>query len=88
MVSEVPDIILKCVSRDEAALAMAQKAYHFSLNYSEENFFSFFHLQSDKLVNDRSLEACMRMHQMVSMLPPTWQYLLRFVMFANLLLKS
>jgi hypothetical protein len=29
VIAEVPDILLKCVNRDEAALAVAQKVNHF-----------------------------------------------------------
>lgn len=32
VVAEVPDIILRCVSRDEAALAVAQKVHFLQLD--------------------------------------------------------
>lgn len=34
VISEVPEIILRCISRDEAALAVAQKVYSFSFIFS------------------------------------------------------
>lgn len=33
VISEVPEIVLRCISRDEAALAVAQKVYSFIVEY-------------------------------------------------------
>lgn len=93
IIAEVPEIILRCRSRDEAALAVAQKVVATMM----ELILIFSKLASRVFVDVcenfykskcRFLKACMRMQQTAFMSVLILLFWLQFGMFASLLSRS